>query len=72
MKLFVTVKAGVRQEKIEVIDESHLKVWVKAPAQDGKANEAVLKVLAEHFSVPRSRLLLVRGPTNKNKVIELL
>ena len=47
-------------------------VRVKEPPIEGKANRAVLKLLARHFGVPESRLRIVSGLTGKNKVIEVM
>lgn len=42
-------------------------MYVRERAVEGKANEAVVKVLAEHLGVPRSRLTLVGGATARVK-----
>ncbi len=46
-----------------------LKVKVRAVAEDGKANEAVINLLAEAFELPKSSLEITRGFTSRNKVI---
>lgn len=46
-------------------------VSVRAPAREGKANEAVVELLAEHFSVPKSSIRIVRGDTARKKLIEV-
>lgn len=71
-KLAVMVKAGAKQERVEEIDKTHLRVWVKAPAAEGRANEAVIKALAEHFGIPKSRFELIQGFKSKNKVVQLI
>jgi uncharacterized protein (TIGR00251 family) len=47
------------------------KVRVTAPAQAGKANEAVLRFLARTFDVPRRDLTLIHGTASRDKVVEL-
>ena len=42
-----------------------------APPEDGKANEAVLRLLAKALDRPVSSLELVRGATSRNKLIQL-
>jgi uncharacterized protein (TIGR00251 family) len=69
IKFFVKVKAGAKTDRVEVLDETRLNVFVKAPAREGQANAAVLKVLAEHFDVPQMRLSIVKGLASRNKVI---
>ncbi len=46
-----------------------LKVTVTVIAEDGKANEAVIKFLAKTWRVPKSNLTLLSGHTDRNKVI---
>jgi hypothetical protein len=47
------------------------KVRVAAPAEHGRANEAVLRLLAEALSVPRARVSLAAGASRRDKVILL-
>ncbi len=49
-----------------------LTVYVTAPPDKNKANEAMLKLLAAHFDVPVSRIKLVRGATSRNKLVEII
>lgn len=46
---------------VETADDGTMTVYVREPAVEGKANAAVIKVLADHFGVPRSRVELVSG-----------
>ena len=43
----------------------------KAP-EDGKANKDVVDMLAEHFSVPKSAILILRGHSGKRKIIKIM
>ena len=64
----VRVKPGSRKGPlIEVGDDGELTVYVPERAVDGKANEAVTRLLAAHLGVPRSRLELVSGVTARIK-----
>lgn len=47
------------------------KVRVTAPAESGKANEAVLRLLADTLGVPRRDLELTAGRTSRDKVVAL-
>lgn len=49
--------------------QEYLKVAVTTVPEKGKANEALLKFLAKHFRVPRTTLTLIRGETDRSKVI---
>ena len=48
-----------------------LRLSVAAPAQRGKANEALLRLLSTALGLPRQRLRIVRGQTSRQKVIAI-
>lgn len=52
-------------------DSEGLVVYVREPAVDGKANAAVVKLLASHFGVAKSAVRLLRGGTAKHKIFEV-
>lgn len=52
-------------------DEGQLRVQVTAVPEDGRANKAVVELLAEALGVAKSRLTLIRGATARDKVFRL-
>jgi hypothetical protein len=56
-----------------VVDEGETgyTVYLHERAIDGKANEALAKVLAKHFGVAKSRVTIVRGHTSRTKIVEI-
>jgi len=70
MKIQVKVKPSSRTEEVSQEGDSFI-VKVKEPPKEGKANQAVIKLLAGHFGVPKSQVRVVSGFTSKNKVIEV-
>jgi hypothetical protein len=56
--------AGVREDGV-------LLARVNAPPVDGKANEALCRLLADVLDVPRSRVSVVRGQTGRDKVVRV-
>ncbi len=48
-----------------------LQVRVTATPEDGKANDAVIALLAKALGVPKSALAVVRGATSRDKIIRL-
>ncbi len=48
-----------------------LAVFVTAVPENGKANDAMLRLLSKHLGVPISRLSLIRGSTSRNKLVEV-
>ena len=71
MKISVKVKANAKEDRIEKITDSSFSVWVKEKPQDGKANYAVREALASYFNIPKSRIILIRGETSKDKTFEV-
>jgi len=47
------------------------KVRVSAPPEDGRANDAVLRLLADALSVSRHTVTLVSGRAGRDKIVEL-
>ena len=50
-------------------DGAELKVGVTAAPEDGKANAAVLKLLAKAWKLPKSSLSVVRGQGERHKTV---
>ena len=48
-----------------------LKVAVTAVPEDGKANEAVVKLLSKAWHVPKSSIAVVAGATDRNKILHV-
>ena len=71
MKIFVKARAGVKTEKVSRNDANHFSVWVKVPAREGRANEAVLRLLAEYLQLPCSALQIKSGFSSRDKIIEI-
>ncbi|MEK7123193.1 MAG: DUF167 domain-containing protein [Patescibacteria group bacterium] len=68
MKLFVTVKPNARKNEVKKIDETTYAVSVAAVPADGKANKAVIGLLAKYFDVPQSRITLKSGHASAQKI----
>lgn len=72
MKISVHIKPNSRhREEVVKNDDDTLTVYIKAPAIEGRANAAAIKLLAKHFKVSPSRVKLVRGATSKYKIFEI-
>ena len=50
---------------------NELRIKVTAPPVDAAANEALLRLLADHLDCPRGRIELVRGHTSRHKTVKL-
>jgi len=49
-----------------------LRVRVTAPAEGGRANDAVIDALAEHFHVPKRAVTIRQGASSRSKLVEIL
>jgi len=70
-KIWVKVKAQAREESVTQLSAANYHVSVSAPREKGKANEAIVALLAEYFSVPKSQIKILRGHTAKTKLVEV-
>lgn len=72
MKISVHLKPNSRhREEVVVNDDGSLTVYAKAPAIEGRANAAAVKLLAKHFGVPSSKIKLLRGASSKYKLFDI-
>ncbi len=71
MKIQVKVKPSSKTEELSQEGDSFI-VKVKEPPKEGKANQAVIKLLAEHFGVPKSQVRILSGFRSRSKVIEVV
>lgn len=72
MKIFVSIKTNAKQEKVEKLDNAHFKVSVTAIPVEGKANQALIKILANYFKVAPSTISILSGHKAKHKVVEVI
>lgn len=66
----VRVIPNAKKNDVSVEDEK-IKVYVKAPPVGGKANKAVIEVLADFFKVKKSDIKIMKGEKSRKKVIEV-
>ena len=64
----VKVHAGERKNRVEQRTQESYEIWVKAPAKEGRANEAVKILLAQVLGVEVSKLSLIKGATAAAKI----
>ena len=71
MKIQVKVKPGSKSEGISR-EGASFTVMVREPPREGRANQAVIKLLAAYFGVPQSQVRVLSGQRSRNKVIEII
>jgi len=71
MKIIVKTKPGAKDDKIEKVDESNYIISVKEPPINGRANAALIKLLANYFDISPSLIEIISGFMARIKVIEI-
>jgi uncharacterized protein (TIGR00251 family) len=66
----VRVSPGAKRAGVVGPHGEGWKVRVAEPAEGGRANEAVLRLLSETLSVPRNAVTLVSGHGGRDKIVE--
>nr|WP_245181954.1 DUF167 domain-containing protein [Sinorhizobium mexicanum] len=51
--------------------EEYLKVRVRAVPEKGKANQALIALLAKQFGIAKNRIALVSGDTQRKKILRI-
>ncbi len=67
----VRVIPRAKLNKIDVQPDGVVRVHTTTAPTDGKATMDVIKMLAQHFGVPKTSVKLVRGQTSRDKVFEI-
>ena len=68
-KIFnVRVTPHAKQNKV-IENDGVLRVYTTTAPENGRANDAVIKLLSDYFDVPKSRLKITKGLTGRDKVI---
>lgn len=71
IKLEVRLTPRASRDEIGGRREGVLQVRVKAPPVDGRANEALRKLIAKRAGVPKSRVTIVRGEKSRRKLVAI-
>ena len=72
--MLITLKAKPNARKNEIIkvSESNYEVKTTATPADGKANEAIVELLAKYFRVAKSRVMIVKGKASHVKIVKIV
>ena len=71
MILDLHVQPGASRSEFAGLHGSRIKVRLAARAVDGKANEALVAFLSDHFKVPRSSVRILSGLKSRRKRVEV-
>ena len=71
MKLEIKVIPGAKRSLWKQ-EGDLIKVYLTAPAVEGRANEALVDFLAGHFKVKRSTIEILKGLKSRHKIVSIL
>lgn len=73
MEIIIEVKVvpNSKKSQVEEVDKLKFKIHVMAPAVDGKANKALIEVLADYFKTKKNKISIVRGETGRTKIVKI-
>ena len=71
VKINLRVIPRAKRDVIEGFSANLLRVRVTAAPQDGKANQAVVKLLAKQLGLARSNVVITSGAKSRDKVLEI-
>jgi len=70
--MLIEIKVIPRADRNELIKtETGYRARVQSAPVDGKANEALIALLAKEFGVPKSDIEIIRGKAGRNKTVSL-
>lgn len=69
--LEVHVQPNAKRSAIVGRHGDRLKVALKQPPQDGKANAELIELFAEELGLPRAAIELVRGAASRQKTLQI-
>ncbi len=69
LTLFCHVQPGAKQNQLIGLYDKRLKIQLKTPPVDGKANKALIILLSEICQVSKSQITIKHGLTSRRKTI---
>lgn len=76
MKYNVKVIVNAKNSEIiecakDLLGKNFLKIKVNKAPENGKANQEVIKIIAQHFKIKKSEIMIIKGETSTKKIIEI-
>lgn len=69
--LKVKVIPGVRENKVEKLEDGSFKVWVTDVPEKGKANKKLIEILSKHLCIDKKSLEIHSGQKSRIKIISI-
>lgn len=67
----VRVKPGSKKGPLVIVEGKHLTVYLREKPIEGEANAALVRLLAQHFDIPKTSILIKTGQHGRTKLVEI-
>lgn len=67
--LNVYIQPNASKSEIVGQHDGKLKIRIKAPALENKANQELIRFLAKEFKIPKSQIEIIKGQNSRNKTL---
>jgi len=71
LTLYCHVQPGAKHNRLMGLHDQRIKIQLKAPPIDGKANTMLIRYLAELFACPLAEITIRQGVSSRKKTIEI-
>jgi uncharacterized protein (TIGR00251 family) len=71
IRITVQITPNARRTEVTGMLDDALKIRLQAQPVEGKANEALVRYLADRLDVPKSHVSVMHGHTGKRKIIDI-
>lgn len=69
--LFCHLQPGASKTEFSGLHGDRLRIRIKAPPVDGKANAAIIEFLSREFSVAKNQVIIEQGELGRQKTIRI-
>lgn len=71
--MIIQVRVIPNSKENKVVQENDkFKIYINSPAQDGKANKALIEILSDHLNTKKSQITIIKGNKSRDKTIKIL
>lgn len=71
IRITVQITPNAKKSEVLGVHDDALKLRLQAQPIEGKANEALVRYLADKLDVPKSTVTITHGHTSKRKIVEI-
>jgi len=70
--MIISIRVIPNAGKNEIIKEnSHLRIHLNAPPENGKANKLLIRMLADFFKTKKNDIRIIKGSKSREKIVEI-